>query len=88
MGDFQKHVVVSASYTGDTIPSSDVSKVVSTLFDDRGVDGVVLLSYTQTYFTPPQALSLKDAWIGLTDEQRGRLPVALSDAIRAMLGQQ
>lgn len=84
--DHTKHVLVSASYEGSTIPSSDVANAVSRLFSEYGVDGVILMSYTQKYFTHPLDVSLKDAWMSLTGDQITRLPMKLRHAIEHMLG--
>ena len=83
--DMTKHVVITASYNGEQIPSSEFSAVIGMLFRERGVDGSVLMAYTQKYFVHPQSISLRDVWMQLSDEDRASLPHVLRNAILHMM---
>lgn len=66
------HLIVSATYgsEGDTIPSSEFGAAFEEVIRRNGVEPVSCVSYTSHYALNPVDCGLKDAWIGLTANQR------------------
>lgn len=69
-----RHVLLSASYENDeNVLGADITESVRETLTRNGAEPIGAVVYTTNHFIPAHQVSLVEAWIALSDEQRKRI---------------